>query len=112
METRYSEYTVEQLRDEVATLKEKAQKAEQMGNVSEYAIYERKVQMAIAYMLNPGDFKAGEVYELDGDPGQTFVISYMNGVFAWGYRINLLGQKYEKQEAIPISVFGKRVQST
>jgi hypothetical protein len=108
MEKRYSEYTVEELRDEVARLKEKAQKAEQMGNVSEYEIYERKVQMALAYMLNPADFKAGETYSLEGDPGQTFSITYMNGVFAWGHRVNLLGQKFEKEEAIPISILGKK----
>ncbi|MRH44657.1 DUF1811 family protein [Aquibacillus halophilus] len=111
MEIRYSELSVEQLREEVAKLKEKAQKAEQMGNVSEYAIYERKVQMALAYMLNPGEFKTGEIYEIDGDPGQTFEITYINGVFAWGHRINLLGQKYETEEAMPISIFGKKVQS-
>ncbi|MDL4841867.1 YfhH family protein [Aquibacillus rhizosphaerae] len=110
MEKRYSEYTVEELRDEVATLKEKAQKAEQMGNVSEYAIYERKIQMALAYMLNPADFKPRETYELAGDPGQSFVITYINGVFAWGHRINLLGQKYDQEEAIPISVLGKKIE--
>lgn len=109
MEKRYSEYTVEELRDEVGKLKEKVQKAEQMGNISEYAVYERKIQMALAYLLNPDDFKKGERYELDGDPGQTFEINYINGVFAWGHRINLLGQKYDKQEALPISVFGKKV---
>ncbi|WP_204500901.1 YfhH family protein [Aquibacillus albus] len=108
MEKRYSEYTVEELRSEVAGLKEKAQKAEQMGNVNEYAVYERKMQMALAYLLNPEDFQPGEEYQLEGDPGQTFVIDYLNGVFAWGYRKNLLGQKYEKQEALPISVLGKK----
>ncbi|WP_077624355.1 YfhH family protein [Sediminibacillus massiliensis] len=108
MEKRYSEYTVEELRDEVAKLKEKAQKAEQMGNVSEYAIYERKVQMAMAYMLNPEEFNSGEVYEIEEDPGHTFRINYINGVFAWGHRLNLLGQSLEKEEAVPLSVLGKR----
>lgn len=104
MTQRYSEYSVEQLRSEVAELKEKAQKAAQMGNVSEYAVYERKIQLALAYTLNPEAYKPGETYEIDGDPGQSFVINYLNGVFAWGHRLNLLGEKHEKEEALPISV--------
>ncbi|WP_138420757.1 YfhH family protein [Aquibacillus sediminis] len=104
MDQRYSEYTVEQLRDEVAHLQEKAQKAAQFGNVSEFAVYERKIQMALAYTLNPEEFKPGEIYEIEGDPGQRFTITYLNGVFAWGYRINLLGEKHEQEEALPISV--------
>ncbi|WP_407272356.1 YfhH family protein [Radiobacillus sp. PE A8.2] len=110
MEKRYSEYTVEELREEVAKFKEKAQKAEQMGNINEVAVYQRKVQMAIAYTMNPEEFKKGETYEIEGDPGQTFIIRYINGVFAWGNRVNLLGQKYEDTEAIPISILGKKVQ--
>ncbi|MDC3418195.1 YfhH family protein [Aquibacillus salsiterrae] len=110
MEKRYSEYTVEELRNEIAKLKEKVQKAEQMGNISEYAVFERKIQMAQAYLMNPAEFKKGERYELREDPGQTFEIDYLNGVFAWGHRINLLGKKYEKQEALPISVFGKKLE--
>ncbi|WP_186576715.1 YfhH family protein [Aquibacillus kalidii] len=108
MEKRYSEFTVEELRDEVSKLKEKLLKAEQVGNISEYAIIERKMQMALAYTLNPKDYKKEETYELQGDPGQTFQIDYINGVFAWGHRINLLGQKYDKQEALPISVLGNK----
>jgi len=107
MDRRYSSYTVEELRTEVATLKEKVQKAEQLGNVSEYEILARKMQMAAAYLVNPADFKKGERYELAGDPGQTFEITYINGVFAWGHRINLLGQKFELEEAVPLSILGE-----
>ncbi|MDC3425277.1 YfhH family protein [Aquibacillus sp. 3ASR75-11] len=109
MERRYSDYTVEELRDEIGRLKEKVQKAEQMGNISEYAIYERKIHMALAYTMNPGDFKPNEVYEIHGDPGQKFKINYLNGVFAWGNRINLTGDKLEDQEALPISLLNKKV---
>ena len=35
MTYRYSDYSVEQLYKEIADLKEKAQKAEQLGNISE-----------------------------------------------------------------------------
>ncbi|UFU00064.1 YfhH family protein [Radiobacillus kanasensis] len=110
MERRYSELTVEELRQEVAMFKEKAQKAEQLGNVSEYQIFQRKLQMAYAYLLNPEEFKAGETYELEGSPGQHFLIDYINGVFAWGNRINLLGQKVEKTEAVPISLLAKKIE--
>lgn len=106
---RYSDYTVEQLREEVGKLKEKAQKAEQLGNVSEVAINERKMQVAMAYMLNPDEFKPDTTYELPTDPGHTFRVNYINGVFAWGHRVNLLEEVYEKEEALPISLLGEQV---
>ncbi|GAB2534387.1 YfhH family protein [Gracilibacillus alcaliphilus] len=108
MDRRYSTYTVEELRSEIAQLKEKLQQAEQWGNVSEYEILQRKMQMAAAYLVNPADFHKGDRYELAGDPGQQFEITYINGVFAWGHRINLLGQKFEKEEAVPLSILGER----
>ncbi|KHE69940.1 YfhH family protein [Halobacillus sp. BBL2006] len=111
MERRYSEYTYEELRQEVAKLTEKARKAEQMGMVNEYAVYERKIIMAKSYMMNPGDYGAGETYEIEGDPAHTFYIQYMNGVFAWGYRQNQQHEKVTeaKEEALPISMLGQQV---
>ncbi|MRG87526.1 YfhH family protein [Salinibacillus xinjiangensis] len=109
METRYSDYTIEQLREEVAELTEKARKAEQMGMVNEYAVYERKIVMAKAYMMDPKDFEPNEIYEILGAPGSYFKIDYMNGVFAWGIRSNKRGEKATvegEQEALPISMLG------
>jgi len=108
MNYRYSDYSLEQLHKEIGVLKEKAQKAEQLGNISEVQINERKMQVALAYTLNPDDFKSGEIYELKMEPGFTFQIDYINGVFAWGHRINLLNELYEKIEALPISLLGKK----
>jgi hypothetical protein len=99
-EKRYSDLTEHELKQEIASLQEKARKAEQMGMVSEFAVFERKVQMAKAYLMNPDSFKPGEIYEVEGDPGQYFKIDYMNGVFAWGYRLKGDGQ----EEALPISM--------
>lgn len=100
---RYSEMTTYELQQEIANLNEKARKAEQLGMVNEFAVLERKAVMAKAYLLNPNDFKSGDVYEIEGDPGAFFKIDYMNGVFAWGYRLN--GNKVE--EALPISLLKK-----
>src|SRR5690625_6810451 len=47
--------------------------------------------------------------EINGDPGHRFKINYINGIFAWGHRINLLNEMYEKEEAIPISLLGDKV---
>jgi hypothetical protein len=99
-EKRYSTYTEHELRQEIAQLQEKARKAEQLGIVNEFAVLDRKVTMAKAYLLNPDSFLPGEIYELEGDPGQYFKIDYMNGVFAWGYRLKGDG----KEEALPISM--------
>ncbi|MGM8213742.1 YfhH family protein [Virgibacillus sp. W0430] len=109
MMTRYSDYTVEQLREEVAKLKEKVQKAEQLGQLSKVAINERKLQIVLSYMVNPEDYQAGTVYTLNGDPGHTFKINYINGVMAWGHRINLLNEMYDREEAIPLSLLEDRI---
>lgn len=103
-EKRYSQMTEFELRQEIASLKEKARKAEQLGIVNELAVLERKAAMAKAYLLNPKDFNSGEIYEIDGDPGSHFKINYMNGVFAWGYRV---GQE-DNEEALPISLLIKQ----
>lgn len=99
-EKRYSAMSEYELKQEIAALTEKARKAEQMGRVSEFSVLERKVTMARAYLLNPETFQPGEIYEIDGDPGAFFKIDYLNGVFAWGYRLNGNGQ----DEALPISM--------
>ncbi|WP_183183836.1 YfhH family protein [Anoxybacteroides voinovskiense] len=100
---RYSEMTEYELKQEIAHLTEKARKAEQMGMVNELAVYERKIAMAKAYLLNPEDFRPGDIYEIDGDPGSVFKIRYLNGVFAWGYRLTGDGS----EEALPISLLIK-----
>lgn len=107
---RYSDLTVEQLRAELGKLKEESQKAEQLGDVSKVEIYERKIQMASSYMLNPDEFKPDDIHQLNGDPGYTYKIDYIDGVMAWGHRINLLNEVFEEQEALPISLLGERLE--
>lgn len=102
-EVRYSMMSAYELQQEIAQLTEKARKAEQLGMVNEYAVLERKVTMAKSYLLDPDDFKKGQICEIEGDPGVYFKIDYMNGVFAWGYRLGGDG----KEEALPISMLKK-----
>ena len=109
MTFRYSDYSVEQLYKEIAALKERAQKAEQLGNISEVQICERKMQVAISYTMNPEEFQPGEIYQLKMEPGFRFKIEYMEGIFAWGHRINLLDEEYEQKEGLPIALLGKKV---
>jgi hypothetical protein len=109
MNYRYSDYTIEQLREEVGKLKEKAMEAESLGELNRVAINERKIQIVLSYMLNPSDYHAEDIHKLNGDPGHTFKINYINGVMAWGNRINLLGEVYEEEEALPISLLGDKV---
>lgn len=99
MEKRYSEMTDKELLDELSKLTDKARKAEQLGMVNEFAVYERKMAMAKCYLLDPSNYKPNETYTLEGDPGSTFTISYMNGVFAWGHR-----NDSKELEAFPISM--------
>jgi Protein of unknown function (DUF1811) len=100
---RYSEMTEYELKSEIAGLKEKARKAEQLGIVNEFAVLERKITMAKSYLLNPNEFKSEDVYEIDGAPGEFFKINYMNGIFAWGYRLS----SPDAEEALPIAMLLK-----
>jgi hypothetical protein len=100
---RYSEMSEYELKREIAKLHEKARKAEQMGMVNEFAVLERKAAMAKSYLLNPEDFKPGDIYQIEGDPGAYFKVDYLNGVFAWGYRLSGNGE----EEALPISMLKK-----
>jgi hypothetical protein len=102
-EKRYSDMKEWELKQEIGSLQEKARKAEQMGMVNEFAVLERKILLAKSYLLNPDAFQPGEVYEIEGDPGAYFKIDYINGVFAWGFR---LGGNM-KEEALPISMLKK-----
>ncbi len=99
-EKRYAQMDETELRNEIARLKEKARKAEQLGIVNEFAVLERKAIMAASYLLDPEDFKPGEVYHIEGDPNVYFQVDYLKGRFAWGYRMG--GDKHT--EALPISM--------
>jgi hypothetical protein len=103
VDKRYSEMSEYELHAEIAQLNEKARKSEQLGIVNEVAVYERKVAMAKSYLIEPTDFKPEEIYEIEKDPGSRFVISYMNGIFAWGYR-----NDGSELEAYPISLLQKK----
>lgn len=105
---RFSDYSLEQIREELGKLKEQALKAEQVGNLSELSVIERKMQMLASYQLNPGDYQTGEIYSLNGDPGYTFQITYVEGVMAWGHKINLLGEKQDKEIALPLSLLAEK----
>jgi Protein of unknown function (DUF1811) len=99
-EKSYAQMTEQELREEIAKLKEKARKAEQLGIVNEFAVYERKAIMASSYLIDPKTIVKGEIYRLDGAPGEFFKVEYLKGRFAWGYRLG--GERYE--EALPISI--------
>lgn len=100
IEKKYSQMDANELREVIATLREKARRAEQLGIINEFAVYERKAILAQAYLLNPEDFIIGELYRIAGDPGMFFKIDYLKGVYAWGYRLG----GTQQIEAIPISM--------
>lgn len=100
MEKRFSEMSESELDQNIREFAEKARKAEQMGMVNEYAVYKRKIDMAKAYLMNPDDFKPGQVYEVGG---KDFVIEHMKGTFAWG-RLD----RSDELSAYPISVLEKK----
>lgn len=99
-EKKYGDMSEQELRTEIANLKEKSRKAESLGIINEYAVYERKATMAQSYLIDPSNIKPGNMYRISSDPGMFFQVEYIKGRFAWGYRLG--GDKYE--EALPISL--------
>ena len=81
-------------------LREKSIKAEQLGILNEYAVYQRKVVMAQSFLVDPATIEPGEIYRIDGDEGMFFHVDYLKGRFAWGYRLG--GERAD--EALPISM--------
>jgi hypothetical protein len=100
IEKKYSEMTEHELRTEIGKLREKARKAEQLGIVNEYAVYQRKVVMAQSYLIDPKTIEPGEIYKIEGDEGMFFQVDYLKGRFAWGYRLG--GERAD--EALPIAM--------
>ncbi|ALM26522.1 MULTISPECIES: YfhH family protein [Bacillus] len=103
MEKRYSEMTEYELKQEIAALSEKARKAEQLGIVNEYAVLERKIDMAKAYLLDPAAIQTKTTYHIK-DTDEQFYVEYLNGVFAWGYRVSVPN----KEDALPISMLTQK----
>ncbi|MEC1183451.1 MULTISPECIES: YfhH family protein [Bacillus] len=103
MEKRYSEMTEYELKQEIAALSEKARKAEQLGIVNEFAVLERKIDMAKAYLLDPAAIQTKTTYHIK-DTDEQFYVEYLNGVFAWGYRVSVPN----KEDALPISMLTQK----
>ena len=99
-EQNYAAMTEHELRQEIANLKEKARKAEQLGIVNEFAVYERKAIMAAAYLVDLSTIIIGEMYRIDGAPGEFFQVDRIKGRFAWGHRLG--SERFE--EALPVSI--------
>ena len=99
-EKKYSQMTEHELRTEIGKIMEKARKAEQLGMVNEYAVYQRKAVMAQSYLIDPETINKEEIYRIDGDEGVFFHVDYLKGRFAWGYRLG--GER--AMEALPIAM--------
>lgn len=100
IEKKYSDMSEHELRTEIGRLAEKARKAEQLGIMNEFAVYQRKTVMAQAYLIDPATIQPGEIYRIEGDAGMFFQVDYLKGRFAWGYRLG--GERAD--EALPISM--------
>ena len=97
---KYSQMTEQELRQEIANLREQARKAEQLGIINEYAVYERRALMAEAYLVDLSTIIPGEMYRITGSPGEFFQVDYLKGRFAWGHRLG--SDRFE--EALPVSI--------
>lgn len=98
-EKTYQAMTAHELQTEVARLMEKARKAEALGIINEYAVYQRKALMAQSYLVDLSTIIPGNIYKIEGDT-RYFHVDYLKGRFAWGYRLG--GDSQE--EALPVAM--------
>src|SRR5690625_184136 len=110
MKHRYKRYSKKQLQAEEAILQKKLKEAEQAGKRNYVAVHRRKIEMFRSYMLNPDDFKPGDIHTLKEDPEHLHKIDEVSGVVAWGYRINKVTEEIsEDREAVLIALLGDKV---
>lgn len=88
MSHHYKRYTLDQLKEEETSLKEQLKEAKEANHRTYMAVYARKIEIVQSYMLNQGQFQAGDLREFKEDPKYLFEIDEMSGVIAWGYRID------------------------
>ncbi|MFD0944502.1 YfhH family protein [Savagea faecisuis] len=98
-EKSYRDMSEHEIRQEVGRLMEKARKAEALGIINEYAVYQRKALMAQSFLVDLSTIVPGEIYKIEGDDAY-FHVDYLKGRFAWGYRLG--GSKLE--EALPVAM--------
>ncbi|TDM05299.1 YfhH family protein [Macrococcus lamae] len=99
-EKKLVEMNEHELRAVIAQYREKARKAETMGIVNEYEVYQRKALIAESYMVNSENIEIGHVYRLIGIEDHYFKVERIKGIFAWGFRLN----GTSSEEGIPLAL--------
>lgn len=94
------EMTEHELREVIAHYRERARKAETMGVINEYEVYQRKALIAESYLVDPTTVKVGQVYRLVGVEAYYFKVERIKGIFAWGFRL----QGTTSEEGIPLAL--------
>ncbi|TDM00760.1 YfhH family protein [Macrococcus carouselicus] len=99
-EKKLVEMSPAELRTAIAAYREKARKAEMMGIINEYDVYQRKALIAESYLVDASEIVIGKVYRLIGSEASYFKVERIKGVFAWGFRL----QGDASEEGIPLSL--------
>jgi len=106
----YKTYSIEQLQAEENMLHEKLNKAKQEERKNHILVYERKIEIVRSFMLDANDFQPGDVYTFKDDPQHHFKIDEINGVFAWGYKINqTTGHQSKEIEGFLFDALGEKI---
>lgn len=90
--------TREELLVEIEELKKKARKVGGREQYNEYEVLYRKMAMAESYLMSVTDIAVEEMYGVK-NTNDTFYVTRLNGIFAWGYQNN---QKVES--GVPIAL--------
>jgi len=110
MSHHYKRYTIEQLQQEEQDLKEKLTQAKNLQQKNHIAVYQRKIEIVQSYMLDKSQFQPGDTREILADPTHVLKINEVNGVVAWGQRINKSTQQpYDERKAYLLILLGEKI---
>lgn len=98
MQKRFSEMSREELLQESERLLKENERLYKEGRMSEANIAKQKYYFCLSYLKDPKEIESGKVYQIQGEK-DTFLVEYLNGVMAWGYRN---GDTSQELDALPI----------
>lgn len=104
MQKRYSQMSREELLQESSRLLEENERLYKEGRMSEANIAKQKYYFCLSYLRDPKEIESGKVYEIQGEK-DTFLVEYLNGVMAWGYRN---GDTSQELDALPIGQLSEK----
>lgn len=109
MNKRFSELNDQELNKQITDFEAELKELKNSDNESRKAVVEQKLLVARSYKLNRSNFKTGRLYYLEDTDTHIFKLNYINGVFAWGSKIQIGTKRENREEALPLALLKSEV---